>query len=393
MSRPLRVVVCGTIFGQVYLEAFRRPDPRLELAGVLGRGSERSRQCAETFGVPLFTSVDQLPDDVEAACVVIRSGLLGGRGVELATRLMERGISVIQEHPLHHDELAACLRVARRQRVVYELNSFYPNLAPVRRFLGATAALVKKQRLLYIDMACGFQVAYALLDIVGRALGGSLRRFSIAGVSAASAPAAGDVASQPYRVLQGSISNVPFTLRIQNQLDPSDPDNYAHLMHRITLGTEGGNLTLVNTHGPLYWSPRPHFPREVRDQDGDLHFDGGTTLGDLPRCHGGVPSAAPIGPPDAPSFADVFAELWPEGVRNALLDLREGIRTGRDPLRRGQYHLTLCRLWNDITERLGPPELVHAGGDPSFLSQADLAEIRAAASAAEVPPDAAADAA
>lgn len=82
-QRP-RVVVCGARFGQVYLEAFRNPDLPFELAGVVAAGSERSRACARRYGAPLYTDPEQLPDDIDMACVVIRGGLLGGRGSELA---------------------------------------------------------------------------------------------------------------------------------------------------------------------------------------------------------------------------------------------------------------------------------------------------------------------
>ncbi|WP_210540227.1 Gfo/Idh/MocA family oxidoreductase [Streptomyces scabiei] len=58
---PLRVVVCGTRFGQVYLSALRRCPERYRLVGVVARGGARSVALAEEYGVPLYSSVDQLP--------------------------------------------------------------------------------------------------------------------------------------------------------------------------------------------------------------------------------------------------------------------------------------------------------------------------------------------
>ncbi|GAB3934995.1 hypothetical protein GCM10027614_09000 [Micromonospora vulcania] len=261
-----RVLVAGTKFGQVYLQAFRQPDFPFELAGILAGGSARSVACARHYDVPLWTDVAQVPDDVTLACVVIRGGLLGGPGGEVARALMERGLHVLQEHPLHHDELVECLRTAGRAGVVYHLNSFYVHTAPVRRFLAAARALLARQPARYVDAACGFQVAYALLDILGQALGGvrpwglappvelpeQVRRLSRVDV--------------PFRSIDGVLAGVPLTLRVQNQMDPADPDNYAHLLHRVTIGTEAGNLTLVGTHGPTVWSPRPDFPQQVQDR-------------------------------------------------------------------------------------------------------------------------------
>ncbi|MBK3558799.1 Gfo/Idh/MocA family oxidoreductase [Streptomyces sp. MBT56] len=113
MTRPMRVVVCGTRFGQVYAAALTRAPERFRLVGILARGSARSAALAEEYGVPLYDAVEQLPDDVDAACVVVSTAVGGGRGAELAKELLERGIHVLQEHPVHPDELAECLRVAR----------------------------------------------------------------------------------------------------------------------------------------------------------------------------------------------------------------------------------------------------------------------------------------
>jgi len=362
----MNVVVCGTTFGQVYLEAFRRTDLPLRLAGVLSQGSERSRACADHYGVPLFTDVDELPGDVDAACVVVRGGLLGGRGVELSRRLIERGVHVLQEHPLHHDELAECLRLARRHGVVHHVNSFYPHVAQVRAFIAAVRALLDLQRPLYVDAACGFQLAYSLLDVVRLALGG-VRPWGLAG------PAASEPGTAPvFRALDGTIAGVPLTLRVQNQLDPGDPDNFAHLMHRVTVGTESGSLTLVGTHGPVVWTPRPRYPHIPRDPGSAPYFAGAAE--DDPAA----PSAVVLGPAIAPTFREVFRTEWPAAVGRALLQLRRAILDGEDPLRSGQHHLAVCKLWQEIAARLGPPERL-SGSLPPVLTDEQVTLLAAAA--------------
>jgi len=374
-DRVMRVVVCGTTFGQVYLEAFRDTRLPFRLAGVLAQGSQRSRACADHYGAPLYTDVDELPDDVDIACVVVRGGLLGGRGVELVRRLLERGVHVLQEHPLHHDELAACLRLARARGVVYQLNSFYVHVAPARRFIAAARELLRLQPALYVDAACGFQLAYSLLDVLASMLGG-VRPWALADL----APASSELrdlgrAEPPFRSLAGVIAGVPLTLLVQNQLDPSDPDNFAHLMHRVTLGTESGSLMLVNTHGPVVWSPRPRYPRIPRDPAAGPYFagTGGPGLEEA--------SAVVVGPAVAPRYGEIFTSEWPAAIGRALLRLREAILAGEDPLRRGQHHLALCRLWQDVASRLGPPELLD-GTEPRTLSGDELAGLAVAAEAA-----------
>lgn len=360
-KRP-RVIVCGTKFGRVYLAAFRDPDFPFELAGILARGSDRSRACARRYGVPLFRESEELPADVDIACVVVGAGINGGPGAELAKALMARGIHVLQEHPLHHDELAECLRQARRHDVVYHLNTHYIHLGPVHNFLAAAHRLFEHQEPLFVDATCAVQVAFPLFDMLGQVLG-RVRpwMFSDMPPQPAELRQLSD-REAPYRSLDGVIGGTPLTLRVQNQLDPSDPDNHAHILHRVTVGAEGGHLTLVNTHGPVFWSPRPHLPHEAKDV---------VALDELAASHFGFPTAEPIGPAQAPSYHDILGSLWPEGVRRALLQLHAAIVDNDDTLQRGQYYLTLCRLWQDATTRLGYPQLMRRA-EPTPLDASSL---------------------
>lgn len=358
----MRVVVCGSTFGQFYLAAFGRADFPFDLAGILARGSQRSKACADRHGVPLFTDPGQLPNNVDIACVVVRSGVVGGPGTELAKALMQRGLHVLQEHPIHHDELLQCLSHARRYGVVYHLNAFYSHLAPVRRFMAAARRLFVHERPRFIDAACAVQVAYPLFDILAGALG-SLRPWRFA----ESKPLSDELREMcesdiPFRSIDGVIAGIPLTLRIQNQIDPEDPDNHLHLLHRITFGTLSGNLMLANTHGPVLWSPRlyvaPRLKESIASRDTDAEYLA-------------LPSAIPLGSNEAPSFREIVLSLWPEAIRRALSELRAAIINGEDS-RRGHTHLALTRLWQDATARLGYPDLV-GGQTPQPVSATKVA--------------------
>jgi thiazolinyl imide reductase len=338
--RPLHVVVCGAVFGQVYLEAFRREESRLVLAGILARGSGRARACAGHYGVPLYTAVDQIPPTVGAACVVIRSRALGGQGTEIAHALMRRGTHVLQEHPLHPDELAESLRVARANGVQYRVNPFYSNLGAVRRFIGAARELCAAGAPLFVDAACGAQLSYSLLDILRHALG-RVRPWDLR----MGPGAAGD----PFVTVQATLGGTPVSLRVQHELDPADPDGFSHLLHRIAVGFDEGTLLLVDTHGPVVWIPRPQFPRDVRSDTGVAHFA---------RSPEATPRLVTIGPTDAPSYDNVFREHWPRGVVRALLDLRHSVERGQDAVTTGQHGLAVAELWRDLLAVTGPPRLV-----------------------------------
>jgi thiazolinyl imide reductase len=336
--------VCGTNFGRFYAEAVLAR-PGYALAGLLARGSQASRAYADKHGVPLYTDVDELPDgSVDMACVVVGSAISGGAGTELATRLMGRGVHVLQEHPLHLDELTACIRAARGHGVQYRVNTHYPHLDPVREFTAAARRLTALQQPLFVDAATPVHLMHPLADILGRALG-SLRPWRFADP----APLPGGFGPQPFRTVQGVLGGIPLTLRVHHQMDPADRDNHALHWHRISIGTEGGVLTLADTHGPVLWSPRLH---AERDTDHRFVLDGPGT-GSF-----ALPTTSVIG--GTVPFRDVFDRLWPEAVGRALDAMRDAIHRPPESGDGGaaQYDLAVCRVWSELAARLGPPEVV-----------------------------------
>ena len=343
-----KVVVCGTAFGRVYLRGVHE-DPDVELAGVVSRGSSASRCYAKSYGVPHYSDVDQLPGDVDIACVVVRAGVAGGDGGRLAQNLLARGVHVLQEHLLHPDELAACLRIARDRGVCYRLNAFYPHLRPVELFLRAARVLRERQPPLHVDAAAGGQVVYPLLDIIGRAVG-RMRPWAVG----ESAPVPAELAAvadraMPYTSVSAVIGGVPVSLRVQNQIHPADPDNHALLLHRLAIAFEGGVLALADTHGPVLWSPRLH---SERDETGRIVVAGpGTERLD-------VPSTQALDPADVPTFRGIIDELWPQGVRAALAELRADIADPARSVGAGQWTVTVTAMWHRLTTVLGQPELI-----------------------------------
>ncbi|KRV64426.1 Gfo/Idh/MocA family oxidoreductase [Pseudomonas citronellolis] len=337
MSPPLRVIVCGTTFGAIYLQGIARLPRHYRLAGILGRGSAQSRACAEHWKVPLYNSVEALPAKVDLACVAVRSAVVGGPGTELAKALLERGIHVIQEHPVHHDEVAACLRIARQRGLQYRLNPFYSDLAPVRCFIDAAHHVLSQREALYIDAACSVHVLFPLVEMLGQALGG-LRPWTFA---------MQPQGTGPFLNVAGNLAGVPLALRVQNQLNPADPDNHTQVLHRITLGTSGGTLSLTDTHGSVLWSPRAHVQRNPQ---GVLEMDGDSAALDL-----AVSSL--IGHPQPPTLRQVFSELWPASIARSLERFHLSLQRPADPALT-QFHLSCCKVWQQLGAELGPPQII-----------------------------------
>jgi len=335
----LRTVVCGATFGQTYLNGIASLPEHFELAGILSRGSAFAYECAQRYRVQLYTTVEQLPSDIDLACVVVRSGVVGGAGTKLAEALLKHDIHVLQEQPVHHDELVGLLRLAREVGCQYRLNGFYPDVAPVARFIAAARYVLGQRRALFLDAACSIHVLYPLIDILGRALG-SLRPWAFTKQPVAE-PDAG-----PFTCISGRIGGVPLTLRVQNQLDPRDPDNYIHLFHQISLGTEGGTLTLIDSHGQLLWHPRMCLERR---SDGiiDLSVEHQALM---------LSVSSIIGSAVAPSYHQIFKEYWAEAAARSLLRFRDAILTGVQDTALHQYMLGATKAWGELGTQIGAPQ-------------------------------------
>ena len=340
-AQRLRVVVCGTTFGRIYLSGIAQLPNEFELVGILARGSEHAATCARQYNVPLYTDVNQLPhDEVDVACVVVRSAVVGGQGTKLANDLLTRGIHVMQEHPVHHEELVECLRSARQSNCHYYLNSFYPDIAPVRHFILTARQALQQSEAVYIDAACSIIVLFPFVDILGQSLGG-FRPWSFQAAINCSK-------TEPLTSLCGQIGGVPLTIRVQNQMDPDDPDNSAYFLHRIELCTNNGSLMLTDTHGLVLWNPRMHVSRR---KDGVLDIYGSDSNLNLPVTE-------LVQPLEKRPLKTIFNHLWPESIKRTLHRFWQTIVSGERDKYLNQYQLTACRVWQDIGNKLGLPETI-----------------------------------
>ena len=342
ISRP-SAVVCGTRFGEHYLAALAHPDSPLRLAGILARGSERSRLLAEKFGVPLWRSVEQIDDAVTVACVAVRSRMVGGEGSALAEALLRRGLRVVQEHPLHPGEAARLQSLASEQGTRYHINSFYPQLPAARRFIDYVQAWRKQQPLQIIEITTSLQLLYSALDVVGHALG-TLRASHF---MAAPAPTRSD---WPMRQLHGEIDNIPVLINLQTTLDPSDPDHHSLVMHRISCGNTSGNLCLTGSFGPVVWSHAIYAPDYHRDDAQsswllapELHQQ---------RHYNQQPGALVFGSPRGESLNELVQDAFPRGLHRAFAELlAEASPAWQQP----EWWKNQGALWLDIMRQVGQP--------------------------------------
>lgn len=328
MTAP-RALVVGSTFGRHYARALAAPDSQVRLAAVMGTGNPRGRALAEELGVPYVRDGDAVK--VDLAVVAVRSAVVGGPGDEIARTLLDRGVAVLQELPVHSRELADSARAARRRKVSFGVNTFYEHLRPVRLLQAVTTSLRESgHELRSVDLRTSVQVLHCALHVVG----------SILNCAPSGQHAVHDL-NGPGRLLVDSVwGAVPVTLLVHNRVDPADPNNNCQPLLDMVLTYDIGEVHLAAPHGPLRWTRRLH------EHAGEFH---------LPE----EPISSMI---EGAGTGTAIEDLWHDGIRHAVGRFAAG------ELTLGQRHLAIGRWWERLSAemRLPVPVPVPPPAPPSF---------------------------
>jgi len=238
-----KVLVCGSNYGRVYIEALKLTGSRHTLAGILARGSPRSREVARKEGVRLYRTVSELPSDIELACVAV-----GSSAIEVVFELLKRGIPVLCEHPLKAGDVCRALKLAQAAGTVFNVNGHFADLETVAPFHRTCRQLGENQPVIAIDLMVVDRSLYGGLDIVRRSLHSStpfeFRRNGKSG---------------PFERLAGTIGGTPITVSVQtsgvrtdSSLEDGSPEYLTDI--RVCMIYQSGILTLLSIAGPVIWN-------------------------------------------------------------------------------------------------------------------------------------------
>lgn len=342
MKSRKKVIIVGAKFGELYLNAFIESHPDLELAGILSQGSLRSKNLATAFGVPLYEKVSQLPQDIAIACVVVRASVIGGGGNVLVEELLKRHIHVLQEHPVSAKELQRHHALAEQCGVQYRINSFYSSSQAGQTMISSAqqVSLQMHQPASYGNITTSRQLLYSTLDLLLLALGrdGKIQPIKLG-------------KQHRFDLISLQSPHGDYLLQLQNYLDPQDPDMHSLAMHRLMLGWESGYLSMVDSYGPIHWTPALHAEKHQNNQQ-SLYQVVSLAEGDYLN----QPTTQTLY--DQPCLVkDLFEEFGPEGVCNTLEQFCRLI-DGQDaaPLLLICHQLKVAQLWEDILTLCGQPQ-------------------------------------
>lgn len=120
--------------------------PQSNLVAVVDANAERAAQVASEHGAKAYTSVDDLPDGIRAATVAVPTS----HHVEVAEKLLRRGIAVLVEKPIaatvaEAERLLACARETGTLLSVGHTERFNPVVRAISR-LNIQPKFVESQR-------------------------------------------------------------------------------------------------------------------------------------------------------------------------------------------------------------------------------------------------------
>ncbi len=346
MSERIKAVVCGTTFGQFYCEALKKLEDKIDFCGILAAGSERSVKCAEHYGVRLFKSVNEIPDDVKLACVVTRSGVLGGNGTDLAKQFLERGINVIQEQPVHFKDITDLARIAGKNGAFYRVGDLYRHLPNVKCFTEAAKKLSEVSEIQYIEVGTASQVSYPVFEIIADIVK-SIRPFKVNNISEN---------DRPFQTAQADIGKVPVLFTVQNQVNPDDPDNFMHYLFRFELITSDGRLRLDDAMGGVYWYNKMFVPVHggiISEMNGDPHL--------------AKKSVRELYRPQENDFNKVFTGEWIPAIAKDIENYLE-IIDAKDSKAMNMYYskaLAASKMWHEFTSDIGFSALISGKSENS----------------------------
>jgi len=335
IMKRIKILVCGIVFGRYYIEGIMQLPELFELVGIVSRGSKQSAEIASKYKVPLYTDIETISKkQVDIVCVVVKSSIMGGEGTEIAFKFLEKGIHVIQEQPIHFDDYKRCLLMAKKACCKYQLNTFYPYLYAVEKFIRTSHMLSKNMPITYIRAESSVQVLFPLLDILNRILNG-LNPYRLECLKG--------TLKQRFVILNGDIKNIPLTLTIDNQMDVMEPESDLTMFHRITVGTPKGTLMLTDTHGTVLWTPVFHKDlKEAVLENRDVLS--------------AVPAQVNLITKGVGKLGDIVLNKWPKCIAIALTELYKDIENKKYITVENQQTLTLCQMWNEIGGLLGTYE-------------------------------------
>lgn len=338
MRKKRKVILCGASFGQFYMEALHRLFEHFEVLGLYARESERNINCAKIYGVKLYTELQDVPEEVELAIVVMRSGVLGGMGDDVVKYFLAKGVHVIQEFPIHPEDVEQHYKLARKNNVNYYIGDFYLKLPQVKKFIEVAKLLNMLTPILHIKMGMATQLSFPGVMMLREVLDNKHIELKCVTNN-----------ETMFQVMVGHAGKISLTVEVQSEVDLLDPDSSMCMFQALTLIYETGRLVLDDPFGPIYWYPR------VRTST-SIYANG--EAGRSVVVSNGMQVAMQLGDYEVVDYTNIQSQLWIDAIQKDLMDMLSGIEDRKLYMKKAQKDIAGTKQWNEVNKSVGFPKKV-----------------------------------
>lgn len=334
----IKTIICGARFGQFYAEALKKSDI-FEPVGFFSQGSDYSIKIAKQQGLETYTDIEKLPHDIKLACVILKSGVMGGRGSDISKSLLNKGISVIHEQPIHYKECLECYKSIKGKDVFFSISDFYMNLPIVKKFISKISKICKFEKIEYVNISCANQVIYSAVDLLVKLLGGRVRPWNFENNLQN---------KNPFVVVSGSMNGVPVNLSIHNEINPDDIDMCFYYLIKCSVGFSSGEITLADIYGPIIWNPKINIKHNFSFKN-DILENIDEDIKNRKIVYNAESTEA--------SIKSIFTKEWIEAINESIkirwlgnCDIKSTANL------EGQKMLLNTQIWSDINKCIGYPK-------------------------------------
>lgn len=208
---------------------------RFKLAGILTKGSDRSKALCQRLGVQHYSSVEEIRGKIDLACVVV--GEHSG-GPTIVDDFLARDTHVLYEHPLSSSGIAL---IAEKDgnKSKFGVNTHFNSCMYIYDFIHKVKIMNGTYKPINVEAYCNYRTLYTILGILGDI-------FSLESVKVNSNHS--EVEDSVFIRLSGSIGGIPLTLHVQNLicLDNEVDGMLAH--HSIQIFYEHGYWCLPQSY-------------------------------------------------------------------------------------------------------------------------------------------------
>lgn len=235
--------VIGTKFGAYYARALQGQG----LCALIGKGGIQGRQLATQLNCDYFSDIESALARTRPTCaiVAVRSSIVGGDGDEIVRRLLQEGISVLQELPVHPQDMVRSLRIAQQNNIRFQVTPFYDHTPSVRCFLHAAQKLSMQSCIRSVEMRVSIQTLTCALFVLAEVIG-------TPSLTITTTPMAGFAKI----LISGNWQGIAVDIVLFNRFDAAAPDDNAQPLMQIILISNEGELMLHSPYGQVIWESR-----------------------------------------------------------------------------------------------------------------------------------------